>query len=150
MMQRLVVVLLGLVVLAYVVAMTVTVDPEERRPGLTLSGDQAADQQLSYTGRKKIHVQTRTWYGIPHSVTTTSWLVDGIVHVPCGRCDAKRWPRNVAADNRVVLKIDGELYPRQAILISDDVERERVLGALGSENDLPPGVVVFRMEMPSV
>ena len=146
-MKRVIMVVVGLLVLIYVLAATVSLDPEERRPGLSLSGELATDQQISYPGRKQIYVQTRTWYGIPHSVTTTSWVVDGVIHVPCARCEGKRWPRNVALDDRVLLQIDGALYERRAVRITDEAEREQLLGALDRDG-LPPGLAVFRMEAP--
>lgn len=77
-------------------------------------------------------------------MTTTSWVADGHFYVPCARCDGKRWPRNVAGDNRVRLKIDGALYERRAVRIVDPEERARILGAVGRGGR--DAMAVFRME----
>ena len=136
----------ALLVLVYVLLLVVPIDPVERRPGTRLGGDLAADQAPDWGdyGRKQIAVQTRTWYFVPHAVTTTSWVDDGRFYVPCARCDGKRWPRNVARDNRVRLKIDGMLYDRRAIRITDPAERARILGAVGRDPD--SATAVFRMD----
>lgn len=141
--------LIVLLVILYGVALAVPLDPEEQRAGTRLSGalaeDQAPDWSSLYGGPKKIWVQTRTWYGIPHSVTTISFVHQGQLYVPCGRnCDTKRWPRNVARDPRVVLKIDGKRYERQAVRISDESERARLVLALAGEPQ--PNTWVFRTE----
>ena len=106
----------GVLVVAVLVFLSAPIDPMGRIAGTRLGGPPAADQDPTWTdyGRRQIAVETRTAYGIRHSVTTTSWVADGNLYVPCARCDGKRWPANVARDNRVRLKIDGEIYRRHA------------------------------------
>ena len=132
--------------LVYVLLLVVPIDPVERRAGTRLGGDLAPDQSPAWAdrGRKQIAVQTRTWYLVPHAVTTTSWIDGGNFYVPCARCEGKRWPENVARDNRVRLKIDGLLYDRRAIRITDPAERARVLGTAGRDPESP--TAVFRMD----
>ncbi len=144
-------ILLGIVailVVGYVAAITLPFDPNERRPGATLSGEFASEQnpdwQAHYDGRKKVHLQTRTWYPVPHSVTTTSWVYDGMLYVPCGRCSSKRWPLNVAADNRVRVRVDGKLYDKRAVLITDEAQRITLLGNRPAEE--LAGVAVYRID----
>ncbi len=137
---------IGIIVLLYGVALVVPFDPEERRPGTRLSGELAADQDPDWSflgGRTKIYVETRTWYLIPHSVTTVSWASDGDLYVPCGRCDTKRWPINVARDPRVRLKISDQLYARNAEPINDTEELRNLLGTAADEP--LPDVAVYRM-----
>ena len=146
MVRKLLIGAVGLLVVVCLVLLVVPIDPVERTPGTRLGGELAADQAPRWTdyGRKQIAVQTRTWYGVPHSVTTTSWVdAAGDLYVPCRQCDGKRWPKNVARDNRVRLKIDGLLYDRRAIRITDESERALVLGRVG--RDARPGTAVFRM-----
>lgn len=135
------------VVAVLVVLFAVPIDPIERIPGTRLAGELAADQNPDWSGytRRQIAVETRTGYGIPHSVTTTSWVTDGEFYVPCARCEGKRWPGNVARDDRVRLKIDGEIYERRAVRITDAEERLRVLGAVGRDGR-GGTTAVFRME----
>ena len=117
----------GVLIVALLVLLSAPIDPMGRIAGTRLGGPLAADQDPTWTdyGRRQIAVETRTSYGIRHSVTTTSWVADGNLYVPCARCDGKRWPANVARDNRVRLKIDGQIYKRHAIRITDPPERAR-------------------------
>ncbi len=144
-----VIIVVAVLVVAYVAAMVMPYEPDERRPGTRLGGPLAAEQNTDWSfrspGRKQIHVETATWYGIPHSVTTTSWVDGGALYVPCNTCATKRWPKNVARDPDVRLKIDGEVYERRAVRITDDEERQRLLRVLGA-TETPPHRWVFRMD----
>ncbi len=132
----------------YLLALVVPVDPEERRPGLRLSGTVAeapVDWRTRLAPREKIYVQTRTPYGIPHSVTTVSFTLDGALYVPCARCSGKRWPKNVARDPAVVVKVGNDLYPRRAIRVEDPALLARLFG--GRDEGLDD-VWMFRMDAP--
>ena len=146
MIARLAAWIVGVLVVAVLVLLSAPIDPMGRIAGTRLGGQLAADQDPIWTdyGRRQIAVETRTAYGIRHSVTTTSWVADGNLYVPCARCDGKRWPANVARDNRVRLKIDGEIYRRHAIRITDPRQRARILTAVGRDPASP--TAVFRME----
>jgi hypothetical protein len=147
-MKKGVISLLAIVLGLYLLAVLVPIEPAEQRPGTRLSGDTVDSGTVDWSfieGRKQIFVQTNTWYLIPHSVTTTSWVLDGELYVPCGACATKRWPRNVATDANVVLKIDEHLYERKAVLIVDPHEKHQIL-AVPHGHDLPGGVEVYRME----
>lgn len=135
-----------ILVIAYVFAMVAPIDPLEQRPGASLSGQMVTETNIDWSflpSRTKIYLQTRTWYGIPHSVTTTSFVDDGVLYVPCARCDMKRWPKNVAADPNVIVKIDNRLYPRTAELITDRALKHRIL------NERHQAVALYRMDPPS-
>jgi hypothetical protein len=137
-----------LLVVAYLAALTIPLDPVERRPGLGLAGDLASDQATDWSfldGRNKILVQVNTWYGLPHSVTTSSWVFENDLYVPCGRCGSKNWPKYVARDSEVTLKVNDKLYERRAVLVVEDDERLRVMQDL-PEDALPEDVRVYRME----
>ena len=148
-MKKVILVAVGVLVVAYVAAITIPYEPDERRPGTRLGGPPAAEQDTDWSfrspGRKQILVETATWYGIPHSVTTTSWVDGGALYVPCNTCATKRWPKNVARNPDVRLKIDGEVYERRAVRITDDKERQRLLRVLGA-TETPPHRWVFRMD----
>lgn len=88
----------------------------------------------------------------------TVWVVvhQGLPYVPCGFLDLplwKKWPYEVLEDGRVVLRIDGRLYERQAVKVTDP-EEYRAVGALvaekyglGAERRADPDKVwVFRLE----
>ena len=67
--------------------------------------------------RDTVMLETRTWYGIPHSVTI------GIV----GRGD-KLWTRHVSRDPRVRLKIGDTIYEATVALMTDRDEVAEVMG----------------------
>ena len=144
-MKRVAVVVAVLVVVLYVLAIYLPVDPVERRPGTGLSGELAADQNTDWAfvdGRTRAWVETRTRYLVPHSITVSAWADAGKLYVGCRQCDTKTWPRNVARDDRVRLKIGDSIYERRAIRIEDPDQRAAVLGPAAER----PGLAVFRMD----
>jgi len=112
------------------------IDPNERRPGLWLSGEveTAPVTDWSFTDDNlQIYLETRTWYGIRHSVTVVCAVHDGALYVPSvyyGRGefpDERHWHANVARDPRVRLQIGDKLYERRAVLVTDPAEWNGVL-----------------------
>src|SRR5688572_26651672 len=112
--------------------------PKDRRPGLWLSGDVETAPVTDWSfvdAHREIFVETRTWYGIPHSVTTVVVAHNGTLYVPSvyfegGEFpDARFWNRNVVRDPRVRLKIGDRIYERQAALVEDPAEWNDVLAA---------------------
>ncbi|MCH2185681.1 hypothetical protein MK280_07400 [Myxococcota bacterium] len=142
------VIILAAAVALYLFARFMPFAPEEQRAGTRLSGSLAQDQDPDWnflTGQTKIWVETQTWYGIPHSVTTISWVDAGTFYVPCRACDTKKWSAHVKANPNVRIKVGDVLYRRKAVRIEDDDERRL---ALGLERGQPlPDVAVFRMEL---
>ena len=112
-------------------------------PGLWLSGTvvNTPVTDWSFASQYKTDkVQTRTWYGIPHSVTTgfivhngqlylTSMFAKG-VPFPAG----KSWVKNVIRDPHVRLKFGDNLYDRVLSHVTDPDERAAVLGPRAKQN----------------
>ena len=112
-------------------------------PGLWLSGTvvNTPVTDWSFASQYKTDkVQTRTWYGIPHSVTTgfivhsgqlylTSMFAKG-VPFPGG----KSWVKNVMRDPHVRLKFGDNLYDRVLSHVTDPDERAAVLGPRAKQN----------------
>ena len=141
-------------------------EPSDRRPGLWLSGEvvEAPVADWSFTDEvTEIFVETRTWYGVPHSVTTVCAAHDGTIYVPSvyfegGEFpDARAWNRNVVRDPRVRLKIGDRIYERTAVLVEDRDEWNEVLAAFARKlpfwSDLAakpeaerPKIVFLRMD----
>ena len=118
------------------------------RPGLWLTGEVVRKAVTNWDwvnefsdpfGENATELETRTLYGIPHSVT--------VLLVPRGdklylmssaqtfRLDkkfphGKAWWRNVERDPRVRLKIDGKIYEMTAVLIQDRAEVARLRGGI--------------------
>lgn len=141
-------------------------EPQDRRPGFWLSGElvDIPVTNWSFTDEiPEIFVETRTWYGIPHSVTTVCVAHNGILYIPSvyfegGEFpDARFWNRNVVRDPRVRLKIGERIFEREAVLVEDPTEWSEVLDAFGRKSsfwkDLAqkpesarPKIIFFRMD----
>jgi hypothetical protein len=120
----------------------VACQPKDRRPGLWLSGDveTAPVSDWSFVGEhREIFVETRTWYGIPHSVTTVVVAHNGTLYVPSVYFEggefpeARFWNRNVARDPRVRLKIGERIFERRAVLVEDEAEWKGVFAAFAQK-----------------
>lgn len=116
------------------------------RPGLWLAGEVVNEAVTNWDwvnqfndafSENATELETRTWYGIPHSVT--------VLLVPRGdklylqssaqtfRLNkqfpySKVWWRNVERDPRVRLKIGGKIYNMTVVLIQDRAEVARLRG----------------------
>ena len=145
-MRKIILIVVAVLLLTYAGALAIPIDPDEQRPGTRLSGTVVNDSQPDWSfleERQKVYLQTSTWYGIPHSVTTISFVVDDELYIPCGWCDSKQWPRYVAEDPNVTVKIGERLFERRAVRVNDAAMVRRVL-AVGEHEDLP-GVVLYHM-----
>ena len=115
-------------------------------PGLWLSGeierepvddwDWVSDVSDPERGNT-IMLETRTWYGIPYSVTILPTPRGDKLYIGGSARDArlerefpnyKQWWANVERDPRVRLKIDGKIYEMTAALVHDPVELTEILG----------------------
>jgi hypothetical protein len=128
----------ALAMLVSAVALGVACSPHDRRPGTWLSGELVVEPVADWSfsdEAEEIFVETRTWYGIPHSVTTVCAADGAALYVPSvyfegGEFPAARfWNRNVVRDPRVRLQIGDRLYERRAVVVEDAAEREVALAA---------------------
>ena len=130
-MKKAVLIAIGALCAAYALARCVPMEPRNGYPGTGLAGPLAADQGTDWSFRSTrpstVLIETATWYGIPHSVTVTSWVQDGTLYVRCHTCDTKRWSKNLARNADVRLKVEGEIYERRAVRIESLEERRSLL-----------------------
>lgn len=148
-MKKILIIIVSTVALLYAVALAVPIDPEERRPGTRLGGtlvDEANPDWSFVENRQQVYVQTNTWYFIPHSVTTISFVADDELYIPCGWCEGKQWPKNVAADPRVTVKIGERLYRRVAVKIPQEADKRHILNV--PEGEPTPDFTLYRMDPP--
>lgn len=115
-------------------------------PGLWLSGevvrepvadwDWVSDVEHPERG-STIMLETRTWYGVPYSVTILPTPLGDKLYVGgsargerLGRefPNFKMWWANVERDPRVRLKIDGKIYKMTAALVHDPAELAEIIG----------------------
>lgn len=117
------------------------VDPKDRRPGLRLSGESVTASVTDWSfseSFEEIQLETKTWYLVPHSVTTVCASIGDKLYVPSvyfegGEWPDKHWNRNVESDARVRLRIGGKLYERNAVVIEDPEEVNAAVSALAAK-----------------
>ena len=117
------------------------VDPKDRRPGFRLSGEVVNEpiSDWSFANEfQQIYLETRTWYQVPHSVTTVCAGIGEKLYVPSiyyggGEWPDKYWNSNVSSDPRVRLEIDGKIYEREAVVVEDPMEFQAALRALAAK-----------------
>ena len=68
------------------------------------------------------HVELEVNPASPRSVTTSYLLHDGALYLPSMFAARKRWPNEVLGDDRVVLRVNGKLYPCRAVRVTDPGE----------------------------
>jgi len=112
--------------------------PYGNTPGLWHKGDLVTTPIADWSFTDKFetaNVQTRTWYLLPHSVTTYCASYQGQLYLtsiyragltyPHGRS----WNEDVARDPHVRIKLGDQLYDRTLTLVTDPAERAGVLAA---------------------
>ena len=128
--------------LATFVTLLTSCQPSDMRPGLWLSGEAEArpveDWSFSHA-EEEVLVETRTWYGIPHSVTTWGAELGGAFYLPSlyfgeeEYPDGRYWNSNVARDPRIRVKIGDRLFEGSATLVTDESELESAMRAFAQK-----------------
>ena len=115
-------------------------------PGLWLSGQVVTTPVTDWSFATKYRtdkVQTRTWYLIPHSVTTGFIVHDGQLYLTSNFAagvpfpQGKMWVANVMRDPHVRLKFGNNLYDCTLSPVTDPDERAAVLAARATQNPQP-------------
>ena len=87
--------------------------------------------------KNSIMLETRTWYGIPHSVTISPTARGDKRYIGGSEQDfrlqkefpdSKAWWANIVRDPRVRMKIDGKIYEMTVSLIADRAEVAQIIG----------------------
>lgn len=114
-------------------------DPQDRRPGLWLTGEVAdvvpADWSFS-DDHREIALQVATPYLIPHSVTIWCAQVDGTLYVAAAAPEEKNWPGWVADDPDVRLKIADTVYAATLTELTDTAEIDAVRNAYAGKYEV--------------
>jgi hypothetical protein len=150
-MKKVLIIVLISTALFYAGAVAIPIDPADQRPGTRLSGIVVEEPHPDWSfiqDRQEVLIQTSTWYLIPHSVTTTSFVVENDFYIPCGWCETKHWPKNVAADPSITLKVGDNLYPRTAVKIGQDSEKRRIMSIPAGEPT--PDFELYRLDPPVI
>jgi hypothetical protein len=105
--------------------------PEDESPGAWLSGEEAVAgvEDWRFTDAiEEIHIETRPWYGIPHSTTIWCVSIDGALYVGSYGSEKKRWERIIASRPEARLRIAGKLHDVTLSPVAD-TKLERALEA---------------------
>jgi NADH dehydrogenase FAD-containing subunit len=114
-------------------------DPQDRRPGLWLTGEVAdvAPGDWSFSDEHgEIALEVATPYLIPHSVTIWCAQVDGTLYVAAAAPEEKNWPGWVADDPDVRLKIGDTVYVATLAELEDAAEIQAVRGAYAGKYEV--------------
>ena len=127
---------------------SVACQPQDETPGLWLRGNTAVEpvDDWRFTNEiEEIFVETRPWYGIPHS--TTIWCVelDGELYIGSYGDEKKTWEKNIARDANAVLAIAGKLYEVNLLPVTEPDRVEALDVAYGQKYDMAE---VFGAEVP--
>jgi hypothetical protein len=120
-------------------ALACSLEPAGERPGLWIGGELAREPvpDWSFTDEiEEILIETRSTYGLPHSVTIWCVSIDGDLYVGASFPDfpdERRWVSNVKRDPAVRLKIDGRVYERRLELVEDPAMTDFVNRAFGEK-----------------
>ncbi|MFN7915243.1 MAG: hypothetical protein U0Q55_07880 [Vicinamibacterales bacterium] len=116
------------------------------RPGLWLAGEVVREPVTNWdfinqvndpVTKNTILLETRTWYGIPHSVRINGTPRGDKLYIGGTEQDerlekgfpySKAWWSNLMRDPRARLKIGGKLYEVNVILMADRAEVAQLLG----------------------
>ncbi len=118
-------------------------DPGPWRPGLWIRGDVITTPVTDWTFAKDIPgptvVQTRDSLipGLAFSVTTARFIHNGHLYLGSGYAtgiqmpSGRHWNKNILADPVVRIRIDGKLYDRRLVYVTDMQEHDDVCRAHG-------------------
>ena len=116
-------------------------DPNQRRPGLWLTGEVVTTPVTDWSFTDQVpnmKIQTNTWYGIPHSVTINCVSYKGQLYLDSFYAAGLTFPHGrtgmrMCRDPHVRLKIGDKLYDRTLVLVTDPAEKAAVDAAKGEE-----------------
>lgn len=118
-------------------------------PGGRLDGPLAADQDPDWSFTEHVRtIQVEVDPEHPLSVTTWVFTLDGALYVAADFFNPfKRWPHRALADPRVRLRIDGRIYDRLAVRVTDPGTIERLRRAIADKYDIADGGLASKVDV---
>jgi squalene-hopene/tetraprenyl-beta-curcumene cyclase len=111
----------------------------DERPGTWLEGEPFVGSVSDWTftaGIDEIFIETRPWYGLPHS--TTIWCVEleGRLYIGSYGDVEKAWEKAIAHDSAARLRIDGRLHEVTLVPVDDPRLNRKVDSRYGEKYDM--------------
>ena len=125
-------------------------------PGGKLSGELVTQPVTDWSFSDEFkNIQIETTLDDPYSVTLWCATNEGQLYIAAARGAESTWAQNLLDDPRSRLRIDGKLYDRRAVQVTDTEETDAVLRMfvakydfdLPSEEERARGML-FRMDAP--
>ena len=123
-------------------------EPSDVRPGLWLKGEEVTASVESWefaAETDEIFIETDPWYGIAHSTTIWSVVVDDKLYIGSYGLDKKAWEKNLVENANARLGISGKLYRVVVSKIDDEKLSTRLSQVYNSKYNMAE---VFGEEIP--
>ena len=123
-------------------------EPSDVRPGLWLKGEEVTTSVESWefaAETEEIFIETIPWYGIAHSTTIWSVVVDDNIYIGSYGLDKKAWEKNLIDNADARLGISGKLYNVVVSIVDDEKLSASVSLAYNNKYDMAE---VFGEEIP--
>ena len=104
-------------------------EPKDVRPGFWLGGEVVTStvEDWRFTDQTdEIFIETRTWYGIPHSTTIWCLQVANELYIGSYGEENKYWEINILRDNRARISMKDKIYNVRVIRLDDTPQRHVV------------------------
>ena len=110
--------------------------PEDRSPGLWLSGEtKPFPADWSFTNE---HREVALEVTPPHSITIWCAELDGDLYVAASRPDEKNWPGWVEKKPDVRIRVGNDIYDARLVQLSDQALISRIQTVQAAKYDLDP------------
>jgi hypothetical protein len=136
-------VLAALLVVFFTVYFSGAIEPTHAgRPGMRLAGELVREPVTNWDFSaldELVELESRAPWGLAHSVTVVCASTGPNLYVPSvyleggGFPESRQWNRNVVRNPDVRIRIDGKLYERRAVLVTDEAERAAAFAAFAAK-----------------
>jgi hypothetical protein len=136
------------VLMLFAVAVATACQPEDETPGLWLRGETVEEKVADWSFSdeiEEIFIETRPWYGIPHSTTIWCVVLDGEPYIGSYGDEQKVWEQNIERNPEARLSIGGRIYEVTVAPVTDGDMIEALDAAYRSKYDM---LEVFGEEIP--
>jgi hypothetical protein len=122
--------------------------PSDVRPGFWLNGTLVETEVGNWnfaTDIEEIFIETKPWYGLPHSTTIWCTVLDGKMYIGSYGQEKKTWEKNIARDSKAKLSISTNLYTVDVTSVTD---QSLIMQLNSSYNNKYDMAAVFGDELP--